>query len=380
MKDFEKIVCTLLFSLCLALSGQAKVYHVRFKTDSYSDTYNKGLQYVIDGKLSSVISDYSDDNIVSKISNFTYFKYKTAHGIIAGSEGEPGQITFSINPIHQSNISKITICAYQYQNNNATYSLELNGIETDRELLPAENPYIFTSQEALTLNSITLKTTKAVYFSEIIIETIEEKNLNSIGNSPYWATFSNDTDDVFFTSTVDVKTAAIKNGGLTLPVIGKASYKGTEGTYVAKGTGVLLKSTQVEKASYYIVEDGEVSKNYDSGNLLHHSSEIVGSQDDYAYFVLSSGEKGIGFYWDTAQGPTLAETWAGGAYLAIPKGTLTQTRGFGLDDIESGIQQITTDNPLTTIHTIDGRAIKGSEPSALNKGFYIINNNKVLIK
>lgn len=298
-------------------------------------------------------------------------------GILVGNSGH---VEFALDENYQNNISKISIYADKYQNENGTYSLSANNEVKVSDLTPSASFYTYTFSAPTTVESIKLSTTGFVYFSEIIIETIEEKNLNSIGNSPYWATFSNDVDDVFFTSTVDVKTVAIVNGGLTLPVIDKASYKGTEGTYVAKGTGVLLKSTQVEKASYYIVEDGNVSKTYDVRNLLHHSTEIVGTSNEYEYFVLSSGEKGIGFYWDTDQGPTLTETWAGGAYLAIPKGTLTQTRGFGLDDIESGIQLITSVNPLKTIHTIDGRIIKGSELSALSKGFYIINNNRVLIK
>ncbi len=99
---------------------------------------------------------------------------------------------------------------------------------------------------------------------------------------------------------------------------------------------------------------------------------------DYSNFILSDGEKGLGFY-AVNSGTTLA---AGKAYLSLPTAVLpnnAQSIGLRFDDDATGIDTESFEPEWNNQEWFDmsGRRLEG-EPS--EKGLYILNGKKVIVK
>lgn len=154
----------------------------------------------------------------------------------------------------------------------------------------------------------------------------------------------------------------------------------TAGTTVPASTALLLKATDelTESKTFdaVVVNSTEVAP---TGNLLHGSvaeaqTSVTGAT---AYYKLANGDKGLGFYYGAENGAAFTNG-AHKAYLAVT-GTMSQMKGFSLDGMTTGINQVsTTKTHNTNIYDINGRRIQSL--GAAQKGIYIVGGKKVIVK
>ena len=117
-----------------------------------------------------------------------------------------------------------------------------------------------------------------------------------------------------------------------------------------------------------------------TGNLLHGSvaeaqTNVEGAT---AYYKLANGDKGLGFYYGAENGAAF-NNGAHKAYLAVT-GTMSQMKGFSLDGMTTGINQVSTANTVNNanIYDLNGRRIQSL--GAAQKGIYIVGGKKVIVK
>ena len=211
------------------------------------------------------------------------------------------------------------------------------------------------------------------------------------GNNTYWATFSNQTNDVTLSvpsdRTLNVYNATVSGGKMTLTQ--RSDYQ------VAKEEGVLLK-TNGEYVNAKANETNELTTASSDENHLVATPAVAKTVTADAGCKLyrltynkAEKKEGLGFYLGVDDGKSLKAT-PGKAYLKVSENeakdpssaALARSFVFGGGNETTGIEGITimgTDvqrhNTLEGIFDLQGRKI--SNPT---KGIYIKNNKKVVIK
>ena len=209
------------------------------------------------------------------------------------------------------------------------------------------------------------------------------------GNDTYWATFSNQTNDVTLSvpsdRTLNVYNATVSGGKMTL----------TERDYqVAKEEGVLLK-TDGEYVNAKVNKTNELAAaSSDENHLVATPAEAkTVTETDYILYRLTYNDAihkdRLGFYLGSSEGKSLKAT-PGKAYLKVSvneaKGpssaALTRSFVFGGGSETTGIDEITIMGTDVQRHgTIEGIFdLQGRKISNPTKGIYIKNNKKVIIK
>ena len=154
-----------------------------------------------------------------------------------------------------------------------------------------------------------------------------------------------------------------------------------EGTYT--GTPVIVKGNGI--TSYDIVLDGvTATTSVPSGNLLRagEGKEFT-AESNYLYYKLAyddyEARTDLGFYWGAADGGAF-NVPEGLAYLAVPvTAEGTSMKSYLFKDAVTGIgEAATTADAPKAVYTIDGRRVSDAEH--LQKGLYIVNGKKVIIK
>ena len=212
------------------------------------------------------------------------------------------------------------------------------------------------------------------------------------GNDTYWATFSNQTNDVTLSvpsesgRTLNVYNATVSGGKLTLTQ--RSDYQ------VAKEEGVLLK-TNGEYVNAKANETNDLTKvSSDVNHLVATPAEaqIVTAAGRKLYrLTYNKAEKkeGLGFYLGVDDGTSLKAT-PGKAYLQISEkeakdpSSAAPARSFvfGGGNETTGIEGITIMGTDVQRHgTIEGIFdLQGRKIVNPTKGIYIKNNKKVVIK
>ena len=151
-----------------------------------------------------------------------------------------------------------------------------------------------------------------------------------------------------------------------------------EGEVIPANTGVLLYSE--EAAEYAFAKT--VSYNYTlEGNLLNGSVEDT-YVEGVAYVLANHSEEGLGFYKADlnknatgGEGDTHFLNNAGKAYLVFPASSET-VAFYGLDWAgTTGIENVEVESASNVIYDLTGRRVEVAE-----RGIYIINGKKVLVK
>ena len=210
----------------------------------------------------------------------------------------------------------------------------------------------------------------------------------------YWATFSNQTNDVTLSvpsdRTLNVYNATVSGGKMTLTQ--------RNDNQVAKGEGVLLK-TDGEYVNAKANETNELAKvSYDGNHLVATPAEAqtVTAETGYKLYRLTynnaTTKKGLGFYLcgsNSSDGTSLKAT-PGKAYLKVSENeakdpssaALARSFVFGGGNETTGIEGITIMGTDVQRHgTIEGIFdLQGRKISNPTKGIYIKNNKKVIIK
>ena len=209
------------------------------------------------------------------------------------------------------------------------------------------------------------------------------------GNYTYWATFSNQTNDVTLSvpsdRTLKVYNATVSGGKMTLT---------ERNSQVAKEEGVLLK-TDGEYVNAKANETNGLTKvSSDDNHLVATPAETqtVTAETGYKLYRLTynnaATKKGLGFYLSN-DGISLKAT-PGKAYLQVSENeakdpssaALARSFVFGGGNETTGIEGITIMGTDVQRHgTIEGIFdLQGRKISNSTKGIYIKNNKKVVIK
>lgn len=216
-------------------------------------------------------------------------------------------------------------------------------------------------------------------------------------NDTYWATFSNQTNDVTLSvpsdRTLNVYNATVSGGKLTLAQ--------RNGNQVAREEGVLLK-TDGEYVNAKANETTELEKASSDENRLVATpaeAQTIPAETGYILYRLTyndaTNKKGLGFYLgvdednNSSDGSRLKAT-PGKAYLKVSvnaaqdpsSAALTRSFVFGGGNETTGIDEITIMGTDVQRHgTIEGIFdLQGRKISNPTKGIYIKNNKKVIIK
>lgn len=159
-----------------------------------------------------------------------------------------------------------------------------------------------------------------------------------------------------------VSTISVLGGVLNLSAL-------SEGTIVPANTGVLVSASS---AATYDVTPTLASGTAISGNMLVASS--VAMTGDNKYYCLSMKDGNIGFYYGASGGGsfTMPEHKA---YLAVPTSS-GSIKSFSFGDMVDGIKAVETDETESkVIYNLAGQRV-----SKMQKGIYVVNGKKVLVK
>ena len=151
------------------------------------------------------------------------------------------------------------------------------------------------------------------------------------------------------------------------------SYLYNAGETIPAATGVVLKAAPGE----YTFAASQNAGDVDTDNLLKGSDEATLTTGGAVYYKLSLNKAGdansVGFYYGAADGAAFTNG-AHKAYLALPAASGVRAFLFN-GNTTTGIQNVTSNNAATQVYDLQGRCVQSAQ-----KGLYIINGKKVLVK
>lgn len=184
------------------------------------------------------------------------------------------------------------------------------------------------------------------------------------------------------------------------------NYK--EGDLVPANTALLLRGTYGETYTFYAPDESDAetqtakalsagNDNLLRGSVTEETTSAPNGESDSKYLFYkmyymttingdnseNDAKKTLGFYWGAENGGTFKNA-ANHSYLALPNTTATNhIQGFAFESgYTTGIKQITNDvvnskNGSKTIYNLNGKQVPDGN---LQRGIYIINGNKILIR
>ncbi len=164
-------------------------------------------------------------------------------------------------------------------------------------------------------------------------------------------------------------TNAAENGTLTV------DYRYTDGATIPAKTAVILRSTTTE----HTLAATTSTETAPEGNLLHGADAVDAAGFTYVegtnvkyYILTSSATKKLGFYWAAPNGAAVTYQ-APYAFLAIDGASAVNGLFFGGET--TGIEGVEAENDTQAIFDLSGRRVQNAQ-----KGIYIVNGKKVLVK
>ena len=150
---------------------------------------------------------------------------------------------------------------------------------------------------------------------------------------------------------------------------------------IAKGNAVLLTADAAGNYEFTVVADTEVDATISwDANLLRGNDEEATTEGGDVYYQLSRNANkdanSIGFYWGAADGGAFNNK-AHRAYLAVTTEQAGGAKGFAFNDMATGIKSIAadTENGNAIIYNLAGQRVSNAQ-----KGIYIVNGKKVVIR
>ena len=180
---------------------------------------------------------------------------------------------------------------------------------------------------------------------------------------------------------VTAYTASVSNGNLTLSEVTGA---------IPAGTGVVLKTdSKLAKNTTFLFTEATEGGTVDAGNMLlgTDDDDIMttapeGSTGTYKFYALSlngkNAENSIGFYY--RKNCPNGEAFVNGkhkAYLAVPVNQAKGMSGFAFDDAATAINGVAfgVETNNAAIYNLNGQRVNKAQ-----KGIYIVNGKKIVIK
>ena len=220
-----------------------------------------------------------------------------------------------------------------------------------------------------TVNSITVTYTPAAIIEINSACKCQYDNL-------YYGTFSNSSPFVV-PGNADFTVSEVSVSGGILDV---NPLSGTQTVTIPANTGVLVSSANPGEK---IVKLNDPAGSYTapSNNMLQPSSEPMTSIEDYSdyyfYHLTFDSNNPLGFYWGYPGGGAWEFSGTNKAYLAVPKtdSGYSAVKGFTLSDSADGIKAIETEKNSEMVFNLAGQRV-----SKMQKGIYVVNGKKILVK
>ena len=193
----------------------------------------------------------------------------------------------------------------------------------------------------------------------------------------YYGTYSNESA---FVVPEDLTVAEIKFDEDGLFEVD--SYK--PGAVVPANTGVMVSAEEPDDYEVTLVQGTYLSTVYVEDNCLRPTGNtgitaetMADADSDCTYYRLTmhNGAE-IGFWWGAEDGAAF-DLGPNKAYMAVKPGSESHpVKGFALNDFVDGIKAVeTTETESNAIYNLAGQRI-----SKMQKGIYIVNGKKVLVK
>ncbi|MBQ6049120.1 MAG: hypothetical protein IJL35_00790 [Bacteroidaceae bacterium] len=238
------------------------------------------------------------------------------------------------------------IIRFNSNNDNAIFSCYASG---------QQNVYIYEKVESDTQTSTF---------------TISKNCIDSKTNK-YYGTFSNSRAFVV-PSDMTVSTITVTGGILNVNDL-------TAGTIVPANTGVMVSSsTYGAKTVNLTTETGTALAN----NMLKPtgagitSTQMTEANSGCKFYYLTMNGDQIGFWWRAADGAAFDMNVANKAYLAVPATQAGNIKSFSFNDVVDGIKAAeTTETENNAIYNLAGQRV-----SKMQKGIYVVNGKKILVK
>ena len=152
-----------------------------------------------------------------------------------------------------------------------------------------------------------------------------------------------------------------------------------ENAVIGKGTAVLLTADEAKNYEFTVVTDDGSTLSGD--NMLRGNDVDAQTTGGGVYYQLSLNathdDNSIGFYWGAANGGAFNNK-ANRAYLVVPAEQAKGITGFTFGDMTDGIRQI--ENGQLTIENAEIYNLSGQRVNKAQKGIYIVNGKKVVVK
>lgn len=178
---------------------------------------------------------------------------------------------------------------------------------------------------------------------------------------------------------VTAYTASVSNGSLTLSAVTGA---------IPAGTGVVLKTaSKLTQNTPFTFTEATEAGTVAVDNMLLGTDDVAtttapeGSTGTYKFYALSlngsNSENSVGFYYRKGCPDGGAfENGAHKAYLAVPADVAGGAKGFTFGDMTDGIEAINNSQSTTDkVYNLAGQRVNKAQ-----KGVYIVNGKKVVIK
>ena len=327
----------------------------------------------------------TNDNITWTTNTDGAQKFNNNLGIGGGGSGKNDRASYvklSTSDV-LGTITKIVVTASRSEN-NPTISVTVGGNTFDNDQVvnsSSNNAYTFSGTAYCENNELLInihrdEKTKGIIYVKSVTVTYIPKATFSISaqcalDSKYYGTYSND-DWAFVVpdDPDDVTVSKVSVSGGILSVISLSKSK-----IVPKSTGVLVSSKSAGTKSVFVSEKTATADV--SGNMLQPSSEPMSGTDSYFYHLTFDENNPLGFYWGAEGGAAWNFSGTNKAYLKVLKtySGYSAVKGFTLSDSADGIKAIETEKNSEMVFNLAGQRV-----SKMQKGIYVVNGKKILVK
>ena len=376
MKKFYNLKMMLLVALLSLVGVSANAEEVAYKTLDFAQAemdhisaYNKKWNATLNGDTWA-IDAFNNNNAQWKYIKCGSKKYEAKATITTGTAYEKAltKVVVTIDNITPAFVNGIEL---QISNDNSfTSPTTIKAPASDLKKgnlefaisAPQANAYyrlVFDCKRA-DKNGV-IQVSKIVYYAPASAEI--KVNIGATG----YATLYYSDRALVVPENVAAYTYKVTNGKLD------ESYLYNAGETIPAATGVVLKAAPGE----YTFAASQNAGDVDADNLLKGSDEATLTTGGAVYYKLSLNKAGdansVGFYYGAADGAAFTNG-AHKAYLALP--TASGVRAFLFNgNTTTGIQNVTSNNAATQVYDLQGRRVQSAQ-----KGLYIINGKKVLVK
>jgi len=345
--------------------------------------FNGGLE-TLDAVGNTIAVTISDNEIAATAeTNAAVFTIDVTAGTLKSASGKYIGVSSNSNGLKDTEVADTYTNSFSIDDDgNAVISAVFDGSTMTLRYNKASNQnrfrYFKSGQEAIQLYKKVGETPQP----ETVTVTISKAGSDKEGKC--YGTLYYSDKNLVVPEGVEAYTYTVNDGKLS------ESWMYEAGDVIPAATGVVLKTTAAitENATYEFevtTTEGEV----DTDNMLLGTDDTAtttapeGSTGEYKFYALSLNSSNaagsVGFYY--RKGCSNGEDFTNGAhkaYLAVPVAQAAGVKGFSFSEDTDGIRQI--ENGQSAIDNAAIYNLNGQRVNKAQKGIYIVNGKKVVVK